>query len=127
MLVPFHLWSNAVLCSVCNADWRLPVVSHIERGCCSSPLETKQKVFAAMCRSNVLLGGHGGLPSKHRIGSTTGANADQSGGIMLHDFLPRALHRSFGQWVSGALPANVGDDDYRAKVRKKTLESDPQP
>jgi hypothetical protein len=82
-------------------------------------MDTKRKIFAAMCRSNVLLGGHGGLPSKHRIGSTTGANADQSGGIMLHDFLPRVIFHAFRTWNDAAAADDDGDDDYRKMVRKK--------
>ena len=76
-------------------------------------------MFAEICRSNVMLGGHGGLPSKHRIGSTTGANADQAGGIMLHGTLIRGIRKSFQKW-NQALPGDDdGDDDYRKMVRKK--------
>ena len=95
-------------------------MAHIERGCCpGGPVETHRRIFAAVCSSNLLLGGHGGLPSKHRIGSTTAANADQCGGIMIHDFLPRCVQRSFQSWDSAVPDNHDGDDDYRAAVRKK--------
>jgi hypothetical protein len=73
---PLRLFgSNTLLLESWNADWCYPRIMHIERGCCGSPEEEKRKMFSALCRSNVLLGGHGRLPSKHRIGSTAAANA----------------------------------------------------
>jgi hypothetical protein len=77
-----------------------------------------QKIFAALCNSNVLLGGHRHLPSKQRIGSTTAANVDQAGVIALHDFLPRCVFKSFASLVR-APPAAGADDDFRAMVNKK--------
>ena len=110
--------SNEVLCQICNYDWRVPRLTHTERGCCpGGPSETNQKILAALCNSNVLLGGHGHLPSKHRIGSTTAANADQVGGIALRDLLPRCVFKSFASLVR-ALPAAGADDDSRAMVNK---------
>jgi hypothetical protein len=79
-------------------------------------------MFGAICRSNVLLGGHGQLPSKHRIGSTTAANADQSGGLMLHDFLRRVFFRTFKTWADAAPEGgddDINSDDFRKILRKK--------
>jgi len=98
----------------------MPRLTHIERGCCpGGPPETHLKMFGAICRSNILLGGHGDLPSKHRIGSTTAANAQQCGGFMLHSFLPRCFMESFRTWGDAAANDDDGDDDYRKAVRKK--------
>ena len=73
--------------------------------------------YSEQCaKSNVLLGGHGDLLSKHRIGSATSANADQSGGLMLHDFLARCILEAFRAWGDGDLDDDEGDQDYRKMV-----------
>ena len=78
-------------------------------------------MFAAITECGLLLGDHHQLPSKHRVGSYTSANAEQCAGTMVCDVLSQCILESFGA-DGGAEAANNTDrdsDDWRKMMKKK--------
>ena len=79
------------------------------------------KMFATITECGLLLGDHHQLPSKHRVGSYTSANAEQCAGTMVCDVLSQCILESFGA-DGGAEAANNTDrdsDDWRKMMKKK--------
>ena len=61
---------------------------------------------------------HHQLPSKHRVGSMTAANADQVAGFMIGDILPSCLLGAFSS-LGHADPGDGETDDFRLMMRRK--------
>ena len=99
-------------------DVRCGRLAHLERGCCTSDQETRNKTFAAITEGDLLLCEHHQLPSKHRIGSMTSSNADQVAGYMICDILGTCLRGVFQATPDGDL--DVDGQAYEMLVRSGT-------
>jgi hypothetical protein len=101
-----------------GVDVRCARLMHIEHGCCTSAQQSRDKMYAALVEGNCLISDHHQLPSKHRVGSMTTANAEQVGGWMLCDVLGTCILSAFRD-VGAGDPGDEHSDDFRKLMRRK--------
>jgi hypothetical protein len=114
-----------------DVDFRSSRLRHREVGCCpGGKAETRSKLYTACLEAGVLISSHHQLPSTHRVGSMTSANADQIAGVMIFDILPTTMLSTFTSWRDGDPgPANEGEDggvdseDFRLMMKRKVWRS----
>ena len=103
-----------------GVDIRTSKLQHMERGCCPDGVaQIKSKMYTAIIEGGLLISGQNfQLPSKHRVGSMTQANADQMAGVMLCNVLPRTILAAFRTWLDGD-PGEGVTDDFRLMMKRK--------
>ena len=107
--------------SLWNGDWTAPVFQHFcgGPGCCESPEDAKQKMYATAMEVNLLQSKDIDTPSLDDWGSCGQACGRTCAGFLVHDLLAQVFSEALPTWQAMLPPqaAAAHDDDNIERMR----------